>query len=403
MCYHDKIYRLKGETWATAFSLTSSRAFNLCGKRVVNCRHSGNILFHLGPHHVILAHIDFANFKFEFIDFSQYFEDEVSDIILINNGTRMIVKCGNFFDHTAYLYDIAAQKIIRRFRTDDFSTRICSEPITSTILYDPYSDIEFELPQNTISISCMNTSYDKHRYLAFWSWSKELYLQDTKTDYFFKLCRITDTVFSHYIFEDIGHVFITSDSYGPQYHIYFYDIKSQVKVYERSYIGDRNFWHVFSSNSIINTNTEELIVYNVQKKQFFSSFINYQHSLSPNVNPQEDCNFITSSSADGRRLKCYKHRGQIRTFLCNFNKDRLRLMTMCTNETSSVDKLCHRTSKLLNEPREVSRDSINLADEATKSFLTNLQLLLTRPSVPEVTRVNYFSQQLTETFSHVLH
>ncbi|CAD5229323.1 unnamed protein product [Bursaphelenchus okinawaensis] len=49
MCYQEGIYRFKGEYWATAFSLTSYRAFDLIGYSVINCPNSGKIVFFLTP------------------------------------------------------------------------------------------------------------------------------------------------------------------------------------------------------------------------------------------------------------------------------------------------------------------------------------------------------------------
>ncbi|CAD5217665.1 unnamed protein product [Bursaphelenchus okinawaensis] len=71
MCYRNGIYRFKGETWATAFSLIKYRSFELRGQYGFNCSRTGKAVF------------------------MQHFTQKVRKIMMINDGARLIV---DFYD-----------------------------------------------------------------------------------------------------------------------------------------------------------------------------------------------------------------------------------------------------------------------------------------------------------------
>ncbi|CAD5225087.1 unnamed protein product [Bursaphelenchus okinawaensis] len=166
MCYSDGIYRLVGETWATAFSLTAHRAFDLlCG---VTCPHSGTFAFYLRPHYVVLSHIDFSNFKFELLDFKDQLRAPIMKVSVINKGKRLIIHCQNSInDQFAYLYDIETKQILRSFETTDVQFKDYTQLLDNNIVYDPYSNKEFEIPPGMRRYRPQHSdTFSEHRYIA---------------------------------------------------------------------------------------------------------------------------------------------------------------------------------------------------------------------------------------------
>ncbi|CAD5217723.1 unnamed protein product [Bursaphelenchus okinawaensis] len=382
MCYQEGIYRLKGESWATAFSSIKDRAFDLRGRHGLSCPHTGKVVFKLGAHHTIISHMDFSKFEYELIDFTQHFEDEISDIHIINHGKRLIIYCGkNAHDGTSYLYEISTVKVIKKFEATDFCLGVYIQSKPDNMVYDPVNDREFSLPFGMEFRMCVNNDkHSEHRYIPILARSERaLYIKDMKTEQIFKMCNVTASDFNHCFFEEAGLLYVrnnVNDASGNKT-IRFYEIETRKKVYERTYDEDKDNWDYFSNYAIFNSKTGEYVIFNPKNKQFYSRFICCQHPESYKQLPQDVmCRFISYLRHNGRNCVewCIMHKKQ-RTFFFDYSRDKLTLTEIDPNDNPSLSKLVIQCTKFLEERQKLSLDSTTISDEVKQFFESQLLMM----------------------------
>ncbi|CAD5229085.1 unnamed protein product [Bursaphelenchus okinawaensis] len=366
LCYREGIYRFQGESWANAFSLTTYRAFDLNG------------------------------LSYELIDFKQHFEESMKRILIANKGTRLIINCKTKeTEQIAYLYDISSKQVLRKFETTNFYYGLYLQVNDNNTIYDPFTNREFEIPSGMRfaggkSVGITKDRYGEHRYIPLFArLQEELYIKEMKTDQVFKLGNV-NKYFMYCILEESGLIYIYNYSCGGNGYnkIQLYDIKTQEKVYERWYNPYKDDWIIFSNHAIYNSETGEYVIYDPKKKQFYSRFINCHHPNSKQYIPQKKvCSFTSLGRADGRRRFdwCNAHEEKS-TFFFDYNKGNLKLMPICVDETAFVAEICNQCETFLIERQEAGLDSATLADEFKQFFMSQLQLLVTRPAIPEVKR-----------------
>ncbi|CAD5218341.1 unnamed protein product [Bursaphelenchus okinawaensis] len=79
LCYKKLVYRLRGETWAEAFSLTNYRTVDknleqvdafIFKKQSICCSYTGTMALILENKQILITNIDLGKNSFELIDFS---------------------------------------------------------------------------------------------------------------------------------------------------------------------------------------------------------------------------------------------------------------------------------------------------------------------------------------------
>ncbi|CAD5219020.1 unnamed protein product [Bursaphelenchus okinawaensis] len=101
-CRNHVVYRLKGETWAYAFSNLGSRSYNTIIAKIefyrdnaICCPFTGKIALALNDAYVLLTNIDFGLSEFTILDFSSY-TNKVTRVNMINRGTELLVHSVTF-------------------------------------------------------------------------------------------------------------------------------------------------------------------------------------------------------------------------------------------------------------------------------------------------------------------
>ncbi|CAD5224632.1 unnamed protein product [Bursaphelenchus okinawaensis] len=381
MCFCDGIYRFKGETWATAFSLAGNRAFDLSDFHVMSCPNSGMLAFYMDNSYLILTHIDFSQLRFELIYFSKYFDGYIYQFLLINRGKRIIINCLNTpeeeasLNQTAYLYDIESKQVLKKFKTTDFQIHWYTQLQNKTTVYDPFSNKQFDMPSGMeYFYTRYEDKFSEHRYVGLLARVEEqLYLKDMKTDELIKFCKLTASGFGHCIFEKAGLLFIrnkANEKYGYN-NMEFYDLKTKTKLYELPLQNNEDAWdwNCVSNYSVQNYIIREFVIYNPRKVEFYTRFNN---CLYPGAHQQkikeEVCNYALKFKIDGSRRFdiCKAHNTPV-----YFDYSTGKLVMMKLNGFNVLnDRLVpeHENQK----PTQLFCNTKEYHDESYQSFLEDL-------------------------------
>ncbi|CAD5225618.1 unnamed protein product [Bursaphelenchus okinawaensis] len=362
MCYQNGIYRFDGETWATAFTMAKYRAFDFENSDVFCCSTTGKVVFPVWPNYGLISPIDFGNFQFEMIDLKQHFDDTIENIRFVNNGTQLIIICKwvlgtTTYEQPAYLFDLATQKIIKKFKLTHFHQGMYIDLEENNSLYDSFSNKEFLIPYDMQFVECKYTDrQSEQRYLPILDRSREeLYIKDMKTDEMFNLCNITARSFDHCFLEDLEFLYIKNEANG-QYgynNIQIYDLKTREKVFELPYHKGKDHWACISSYAIQNWNTGDCVLYNPRKEKFYLTVINCLASTSHVHRYGNACDFSTLGRKEGRRrfAQCLGDvANEHATFFLDYKKDKLRLMPLAVDwdQTPYMDDICYNCCTCVN-------------------------------------------------------
>ncbi|CAD5217149.1 unnamed protein product [Bursaphelenchus okinawaensis] len=126
------VYRLKDETWATAFALNRSiqaklkkEVADFSGKQLVCCPYTGTICCSSIGRQVLLSNLTIENNDCKILDFSEVKFQSIVAIHLINKGTQVLVDT----DLEYIMYDLAKGRVVKIYsarlkeRSSDFTLK----------------------------------------------------------------------------------------------------------------------------------------------------------------------------------------------------------------------------------------------------------------------------------------
>ncbi|CAD5228122.1 unnamed protein product [Bursaphelenchus okinawaensis] len=117
LCYRNLIFRLKDETWATAFSNAQYRKMSRIiwrkdeaklSKNSFFCPHTGTMAVVLKYKQVMLTNLDFGKKVFELLNFRGH-KGYLLNVQLINKSTKLIVDMKN----TYVVYDLVKKRVVK--------------------------------------------------------------------------------------------------------------------------------------------------------------------------------------------------------------------------------------------------------------------------------------------------
>ncbi|CAD5228084.1 unnamed protein product [Bursaphelenchus okinawaensis] len=156
LCYRNIIYRLDGETWATAFANTPTRRLDETIDTIphlklleqsICCPHTGTIAVLLEKNHVLLTNIDFAKKVFELLDF-QHLTGNITNVQLINKSTKLIIGT----THAYVVYDLINKTTVKVYPVSrhDACDGSTLHYYKNGILVDLYNQKEYKLETRRI-------------------------------------------------------------------------------------------------------------------------------------------------------------------------------------------------------------------------------------------------------------
>ncbi|CAD5228120.1 unnamed protein product [Bursaphelenchus okinawaensis] len=117
LCYRNLIFRLKDETWSTAFSNAQYRKMSRIiwrkdeaklSKNSFFCPHTGTMAVVLKYKQVMLTNLDFGKKVFELLNFRGH-KGYLLNVQLINKSTKLIVDMKN----TYVVYDLVKKRVVK--------------------------------------------------------------------------------------------------------------------------------------------------------------------------------------------------------------------------------------------------------------------------------------------------
>ncbi|CAD5212406.1 unnamed protein product [Bursaphelenchus okinawaensis] len=276
LCYEHVVYRLKGETWAYAFTHFGDRAYNsgCCCKYnylrdAICCPFTGRIAIRLiGGCVVLLTNIDFSLNEVTVLDFTAI-TMTIMDVKLINRGNELLVKTHAL--GFALIYDIGTMEVKYKIFSDAFHQ--CYAIKTDCVVdYFTRKQFQIKVEDTFVDIYYVN-SYDHCERHDVCDWRHNMFV---------------------YLISENGSVVITSKSNNDA-GCQIYCLKRRAFVLNE--LNDEK-WFLFNSNTLFRPANTSFLVYNKKIKNW--------KEIKPNLSLRKEQRCECHLTADFVPMPSYK-------------------------------------------------------------------------------------------------
>ncbi|CAD5207459.1 unnamed protein product [Bursaphelenchus okinawaensis] len=215
------------------------------------CPFTGTIVIFVPLFHVILTHIDFAQEKFEFLDFSKY--RDIQKLQLINRSKQLLL----YTDKTVVLYDMMTYETIRVYIPLPQEHYNYGTLWLHGKLIDYHNQVDFDVNcKNYRKPIRIGNPYDYRRYMGYANEKDEFVVMDVHTGIPTELFKLRDDTKGFFILDSIGYVVHC----GKNFEIY--SLETYDKVFEYSDNDIHKHIKFLSQDLVDYLNNKRFLTYN---------------------------------------------------------------------------------------------------------------------------------------------
>ncbi|CAD5229534.1 unnamed protein product [Bursaphelenchus okinawaensis] len=263
LCYDHVVYRLKGETWAWAFSNFFNRAYNvMCGPKGlymfngVCCPFTGKMAMRVRDHssRILLTNIDFGRNEFTILDFTAYTKF-IGTLCIINQGSELLLRLSS----SVLIYDLNAMKVTYHITfTKPARTEYQAEylSVQAGSIVDYYTKKRFTIDARSPEFFMHYVNrFDKCKYVVVRTTNDEVIVIDSETDERHNVCKWRHD--THVYIINVNNCVVLLGLRGCDIGCRIYCLKRKTFVLDLT----NDKWCLFNSNTLYNCNTSSFLVY----------------------------------------------------------------------------------------------------------------------------------------------